>query len=333
MTLTSPESVIPKFQSKSNPRKCRSKPTSGFDSRPLVCLQSNQEFARVVLQLNAPLCSRRRVPIKQLVSVLIKLQTFSDCPNLMALRGREVNSLVCNGHTLLRELGGTNPVSYLQKMHLDHVFPAATRLLTGDTVQPKLEKRHEDYGSFVADISQLVSMAEQMLTDLAKEGAGDSEKYMAHQLASLYSCLSLFAHLRAFRMEIREYFNPIKICLMDDDNCCLTSELRTWLSGFLTTILSYVSAETPLNKLMVKLEPVKLACGAVREEALRYQLVRVAPSELKRSISESAILKKNTCQQSARLRSTSGGTQSCPSKHQSALTNSLALAVRLCGTL
>lgn len=243
-------------------------------SRKHITLEE-PNFAPIRLHIREPLFCCRRAPFKELVSTLARLDTIASYKGFEETHKQRVISLIKHARTLIFDLNARSIAAYLEESYLTKLFPCVSSMVTTGVCEriyvKEEQQKNRSYFEFTSDLSQLVFLAQQLLDDLDRED-GQNLRFLAHQVASLYSCLSLFSGMKDFRNEIRGRFGDLKEQSTQNE---LSQELKGWFGGFLTSILDYIA--TSSSNFAPIFLPLKKAAAFAKKEQARSCLVRHIP--------------------------------------------------------
>jgi len=133
---------------------------------------------------------------------------------------------------------------YLVRTKLTKLFPRTLAASRDDAEMSQLTKRipMDAYFAHLSVLNQLVSVAKQILHDLESLS---NHKYIAHQVALLYQCLSLArSPVDPFRAELEGNFSSIKRASkgLEHKPGRLPIETAAWLQSLLKQIIEAVHA-------------------------------------------------------------------------------------------
>eukprot|EP01103_Thecamoeba_quadrilineata_P004526 TRINITY_DN1425_c0_g1_i1.p1 TRINITY_DN1425_c0_g1~~TRINITY_DN1425_c0_g1_i1.p1 ORF type:complete len:173 (+),score=21.11 TRINITY_DN1425_c0_g1_i1:331-849(+) len=148
-------------------------------------------------------------------------------------------------------------ISFLEERRILQLCPQVAQRLLAKTLCKNETKR--DYFSQTTILSQTYSLCQQLQADLAL----NNHKYMAHQLALLYQCMSGIGEFaNPYRNRIKEMFNKIKTTLENQELPTLTVQQKNWLIELTADITAHMSrfpesitcSLTPYNTLKLSSE-------------------------------------------------------------------------------
>eukprot|EP00040_Diaphanoeca_grandis_P017173 m.89221 g.89221 ORF g.89221 m.89221 type:complete len:257 (-) comp26276_c0_seq1:237-1007(-) len=132
-------------------------------------------------------------------------------------------------------------VSYMDRVKLSAMFPKTRALLNDPPLKFEIKKVAMDtYFEHFAMLNQLVSIAEQLKSDLTRPA---THKYIAHQIAILYQCLSVAGPpVERHRQAVESKFPEIKSCTNASagGKMELPEEMVKWLHNMLVDVISEV---------------------------------------------------------------------------------------------
>lgn len=133
---------------------------------------------------------------------------------------------------------------YLMRTKLTKLFPRTLAASRDDAAMSQLTKRipMDAYFAHLSVLNQLVTVANQILHDLESLS---NHKYIAHQVALLYQCLSLArSPVESFRAELESNFSSIKRASKGLEHKAgrLPIETAAWLQSLLKQIIEAVHA-------------------------------------------------------------------------------------------
>jgi len=157
-------------------------------------------------------------------------------------------------------------VSYMDRSGLSRMFPK-TRAILNDPPRPlpKARVAMDTYFQHFAMLNQLVSLAQQLRFDLPREA---SHKYIAHQIAMLYQCLTNAGEpVSQYRKAVEGKFTEIKEATRAKDNNvpALPLHLAAWLDKLLGNIIKTVGRMPMLYR-----DPMVAVAGFLKFQASEF---------------------------------------------------------------
>jgi len=189
-----------------------------------------------------------------LIAVLIRTEAALRKLATATEKGTEDVDVLGEKVAILRgELGGVyakleapDPglADYLMRTKLTKLFPRTLAASRDDAAMSQLTKRipMDAYFAHLSVLNQLVTVANQILHDLESLS---NHKYIAHQVALLYQCLSLArSPVESFRAELESNFSSIKRASKGLEHKAgrLPIETAAWLQSLLKQIIEAVHA-------------------------------------------------------------------------------------------